>query len=260
MFHAIYRFLIRFRHRMEVVLHPDRFVPEVLDHPRSGQNRRPLLIDRHTNKVVAPALWGECSETHTGNIAPPHAVRFGRGSSIAGLSRQDQPRLASWTDAPPSAEQLPVAPRTHRMRLHSSGQFVVALPAVRAIDLFTPEGERAWVPGWDPRYPAGRSGEDPGTVFVTDSDGIETTWVVMEIDRQKATAAYVRITPGQHAGIVRVACADTANGNCTATVTYDMTLLGDDASALDAYAERSFERMLQEWSSAIAAVHGTPPT
>jgi hypothetical protein len=146
------------------------------------------------------------------------------------------------------------------MRLHSSGQFVVARPAAQAIDLFTPEGERVWAPGWDPTYPAGRPSEDPGTVFVTDSGGIETTWVVMEVDRQRATAAYVRTTPGRHAGIVRVACVDAEDGHCTATVTYDMTLLGDDASALDAYAERNFERMMQEWSSAIAAVHRTPPT
>jgi hypothetical protein len=79
------------------------------------------------------------------------------------------------------------------MRLLSSGQFGVALVAARAIGFFTPEGERAWVPGWDPRYPGGLPSEDSGTVFVTNSGGIETLWVVLDIDRGAATAAYAHI-------------------------------------------------------------------
>jgi hypothetical protein len=146
------------------------------------------------------------------------------------------------------------------MRLRSSGQFDVALPATEAIELFTPEGELGWVPGWDPRYPAGRPSEESGTVFVTGSGAIETTWVVLEIDRQRARAAYARVTPGHHAGIVRVVCSDAPEGDCTATVIYDMTLLSDDVSALDAYAEHNFEAMLREWSMAIAARHGAPLT
>jgi hypothetical protein len=34
----------------------------------------------------------------------------------------------------------------------------VALPPERALRYFTPEGERAWAPGWDPAYPAARAG------------------------------------------------------------------------------------------------------
>ena len=139
------------------------------------------------------------------------------------------------------------------MRLQSSSQFDVALPAADAIGLFTPEGERAWVPGWDPAYPAGHPSEDPGTVFVTMSLGVETTWVVLEIDRPAATATYARITPGHHAGVVRVGCADAATGHSTVSVVYDMTLLSTDPAELDAYAEDRFELMMQEWSDAVAA-------
>jgi len=139
------------------------------------------------------------------------------------------------------------------MRLQSLGQFDVALAAADAIGLFTPEGERAWVPGWDPAYPAGVPSEDPGTVFVTISLGVETTWVVLEIDRPATTAAYARITPGHHAGVVRVGCADAATGHSTVAVAYDMTLLGNDPVGLDAYAESRFELMMQEWSDAIAS-------
>lgn len=139
------------------------------------------------------------------------------------------------------------------MRTRSSGQFVVGLPAAEAIDLFTPEGERAWVPGWDPAYPAGRPSEDSGTVFVTNSGGVETTWVVLEIDRRRGAAAYARITPGHHAGTVRVACANAESERSTVTVTYDMTLLGDDPGELDAHAKPNFEIMMKEWADAVSA-------
>ena len=146
------------------------------------------------------------------------------------------------------------------MRLQSSGQFVVALPATHAIGLFTPEGERAWVPGWDPTYPGGQPSEDSGAVFVTDSGGVETTWVILEIDRTGAKAAYARITPAHHAGIVRVACTDTPIGHSTVTVDYDMTLLSDDPAELDAHAEHNFDLMMQKWSDAVARCLDRSPT
>ena len=33
--------------------------------------------------------------------------------------------------------------------------FALNLPSERALGLFTPEGERDWVDGWDPAYPGG---------------------------------------------------------------------------------------------------------
>jgi hypothetical protein len=39
------------------------------------------------------------------------------------------------------------------MRYVCSGSLHVALPRERAAVLFTPEGERAWAPGWAPEYP-----------------------------------------------------------------------------------------------------------
>lgn len=84
------------------------------------------------------------------------------------------------------------------VRQQSSGRFEVALPASAAIDLFTPEGERSWVPGWDPVYATGAAGETAGTVFTTTVDGLATIWTIVQIDR-----GWSRYLQSCHAGLPR---------------------------------------------------------
>jgi hypothetical protein len=138
------------------------------------------------------------------------------------------------------------------MRRVVSGQFELNLPAHEAIRFFTPEEERRWVPGWSPTYPAGEPSETPGTVFTTEAGGGVTVWLIQLIDTNGCTAEYSRVTPGRHAGTVRVRCDDASYGGCVVSVTYDMSLLpGSDPTALDPYKDDAFEAMMSQWSEAI---------
>lgn len=133
-----------------------------------------------------------------------------------------------------------------------SGQFELGVPAGRAIGFFTPEGEKEWVPGWSPTYPAGEPSESPGTVFTTNADGVETIWLIQGIDRGGCSARYARVTPGHHAGTVHVSCEDLSDRGCVVSVSYDMSLLpGADTTGRDAYDDASFAAMMNDWSDAI---------
>jgi hypothetical protein len=139
------------------------------------------------------------------------------------------------------------------MRRTISGEFDLAVSAAEAIEFFTPEGERGWVPGWNPVYPSGESSETPGTVFTTDAGGVDTIWVVLNIDRDGCYSAYSRVTPGHHAGTVQVQCEDRPEGGCVVSVTYDMSLLpGADPTGLDAYDDESFTAMMRHWFEAVS--------
>lgn len=125
-------------------------------------------------------------------------------------------------------------------------------PAAQAIGLFTPEGERQWVPGWDPAYATEDVSESPGTVFTTAVGDVETYWVIIEIDRPAGRSAYARITPGRHAGTVSVECSESGENTCEVAVSYDMTLLdGADPTHMTPYERPAFEGMLEEWSDMI---------
>jgi hypothetical protein len=91
-------------------------------------------------------------------------------------------------------------------------------------------------------------------VFVTSADGVDTTWVIVDLDRLRHSATYVRVTPGRHAGTVMVSCAEERPGHCTVTVRYDLTALdGGDTAALDHYRPASFARTIESWREALGA-------
>lgn len=110
--------------------------------------------------------------------------------------------------------------------LSRSTVIAVALPPERAIDLFTPEGERKWSEGWKPVYPRPGRTAGPGAVFVTGHDGHETIWTM--VDHTAACVRYARVTPGVAAGTVTVTLEADGAGRTRAKVTYDLTSLSAD--------------------------------
>jgi hypothetical protein len=117
------------------------------------------------------------------------------------------------------------------------GTVFVGLPPQEAIELFTAEGERRWVDGWDPAYPAGPQ----GPVFLTHG----TVWVV--VDAGPLHRRYARVTPGDRAGTVEVRCR-AAQAGTEAEVVYDVTALSGDLAEF----ERAYPDMLAEWERLIA--------
>jgi hypothetical protein len=114
----------------------------------------------------------------------------------------------------------------------------VPLPAAEALHLFTPVGERAWAPGWDPVFPDGERGDGaaPGTVFLTGA----STWVV--VDREPDRVRYTRVTPGVRAGTVEVRLRPDG-ADTLADVTYVTTALNDEP----------FDPDIAHWEPAIRA-------
>src|ERR671913_2195623 len=107
-------------------------------------------------------------------------------------------------------------PPCRRVRL--TGTIRVPLPPKDAIALFTPTGERAWAPGWNPQFPSPVTDDtEPGTVFQTDHASRRSTWKVTRHD-PATTIQYATTTPGDRAGLVTVACAPGQDHTTIATV------------------------------------------
>lgn len=126
----------------------------------------------------------------------------------------------------------------------------VPLPADEAVQLFTARGERAWVEGWDPEFPAGEPTEEvEGTVFVTTAADRSTYWVVAA--RASRGVRYARTTPGFFAGTVEVRERRSDSRSTMVDVTYDLSALTPQGAAeLDDFAA-GYEQEISAWAVAI---------
>lgn len=151
-------------------------------------------------------------------------------------------------DTPPDANGA-----LQSVHLERTGDFGLPCPVERAIAFFSPEGERTWVPGWDPEYlHPDRPSTSPGTVFRTTHQGEMTLWLVLRYDRLEGRAEYVRITPDSRMGIVRVHCRSDGPGSTRVSVTYELTALSPDgAKVLSSLNEERYARMLEEWRTRL---------
>jgi hypothetical protein len=123
-----------------------------------------------------------------------------------------------------------------------------------ALPLFTPEGERAWVPGWDPQplHAPDGSLSRAGAVFRTAATGEETLWWVERVDPVAGAADYVRITPGNRLGTVHVRCRAAGDASCSIDVTYRLTSLSESGeAALAKLTDEAFAADLAGWQSAL---------
>jgi hypothetical protein len=108
------------------------------------------------------------------------------------------------------------------------GSLVVGAPIDAAFELFSPIGEKAWVPGWEPEiiHPPGATWER-GLVFRTRDEGREVIWLVSALDRVLHEVEYHRVESGVHVARVRVACSVRSSRQTRVAVRYLFVGLSD---------------------------------
>lgn len=120
--------------------------------------------------------------------------------------------------------------------------------------MFSPEGERAWIPTWDPAYlHPDHPSNDPGTLFRTTHGDEETLWLVLTYSPSEATARYARFSPGSRVGTVQVRCHEEAPARTRVSVSYSLTGISPAGNAvLTALTPEKYAAMLYDWQEAIA--------
>ena len=141
-----------------------------------------------------------------------------------------------------------------------SGRFAVSGAVKTVFDLFSPLGERLWVPGWNPELldPSGISWAR-GQIFRTQEEAGEAVWVVTTLMREAHEVEYHRVEPLRYVARVRVQCTAPAHHVTEVSTSYrfvGLTIEGNDAIAAmsDAlYAEKM--KRWERWISQYLARH-----
>ena len=136
------------------------------------------------------------------------------------------------------------------------GRLTVAAPLARAFELFSPEGERLWVPGWIPEvlYPPGASWVE-GLIFRTHEESGEAIWVISRLDPFFHRVTYHRVEPGRYVARIDVQCTPASLDSTDVTTTYTFTGLsaagnGDVAQMT----QDTYDAKMVRWSAWIGAL------
>ena len=111
------------------------------------------------------------------------------------------------------------------IRSEQHGCFELAFSAENAFPLFSPEGERLWVPGWNPIpvFPADMVVRwQTDSVFTLEREGELLTWWIVQVDYKLMRASYVYFAPGR-AVRVNVGVVNRGEHACLVNVTYVIT-------------------------------------
>lgn len=130
----------------------------------------------------------------------------------------------------------------------------VAAPPEEAMALFTPEGEKLWVPDWLPTYLHPADGEFArGLVWTTTHGGETTLWTVARFEEAGREVEYLRVTPGSRMGGVEVRCDGFEDGVTRVEVRYVLTGLSPAGNIELEELDAGYDAMLEEWEELIAA-------
>ena len=134
-----------------------------------------------------------------------------------------------------------------------AGGVTVPGPIDAAFELFSPEGERRWVPGWNPTFiaPAAPGSWAEGQVFLTDEEGDEATWVVTALDRGARFVEYHRVVPRRYVARIRVRCAAASDGVAVSVVYTFIGLSPKGNAEIAAMTDQAYAEKMQRWEQWI---------
>jgi len=135
------------------------------------------------------------------------------------------------------------------------GSFDLPCSADTAFPLFSPEGEKGWISGWDPRpvFPD-RIAYSHDTVFREGKGDEEALWTIIGADPEIHRAEYVRLAPASHAAHIVVKIESLGPGRCRVSVNYTVTVFGEGTTPLlEAFSATAYAAKMRSWQHQISA-------
>ncbi len=132
-----------------------------------------------------------------------------------------------------------------------SAEFSIGQPVETVFPLFSPEGEKLWVPGWDYVSITGSTELHEDSIFVTrnhDHAGTEALWLVKRYEPENYFVQFYRIEPEDKVGVVSVRCSSMGRQLTSVEVTYRYTALGlKGTEFIRDFTSSHYDQFIGEW-------------
>jgi hypothetical protein len=134
-----------------------------------------------------------------------------------------------------------------------AGEFTVKGLVDQVFSLFSPIGEKCWVPQWEPEllHPAGVAWER-GLVFRTWEETGDAIWIVTELDRPGHKVEYYRVETSRYVARVEVDCRAFSGAETIVKTIYEfigLSKVGNDQIAT--MTEANYKAKMTRWQNWI---------
>lgn len=132
-----------------------------------------------------------------------------------------------------------------------SRTFELPQPVDELFPLFSPEGERHWVPEWEYGNVMGTTELCEGYVFTTQSHDhreSEAVWVVSHYDPLDHRVRFYKVEPGNKVGTVTVSCRSLSENSTRVRVDYRYIALSEAGESFIAeFDAAAYAEYIDEW-------------
>jgi len=132
----------------------------------------------------------------------------------------------------------------------------MAIPIADLFPLFSPEGEKHWVPGWDYENVMGTTELSEDYVFLTKSHDHGTKdaiWIVKRYDPKLHIVQFYKVEPEDKIGLVTVRCTELEAERTKVQVTYKYVALSATAEVfVSEFSENAYEEFIVEWQTLLS--------
>jgi hypothetical protein len=130
-------------------------------------------------------------------------------------------------------------------------EFEIPVSAAKLFPLFSPEGEKYWMPDWDYENVMGTTELSEDYVFLTkthDHGTKDAIWIVKRYNPEEYFVEYYKIEPEEKIGVVTVECKELEPGRTQVQVTYKyMAFSASGENFVSEFDENTYDAFINEW-------------
>jgi hypothetical protein len=132
-----------------------------------------------------------------------------------------------------------------------SKKFSINQPIKIVFPLFSAEGEKLWVPGWDYENIMGSTDLHEDYIFLTkthDHAATDAIWLVKRYDSESCFVQFYKVEPEDKIGVITVQCIELEKCFTEVEVTYEYTGLSDKGNEfIDGFTSAHYKEFINEW-------------
>ncbi|MCB0197839.1 MAG: hypothetical protein KDJ65_38195 [Anaerolineae bacterium] len=143
-----------------------------------------------------------------------------------------------------------------------TAEFEIEQPVAALFPLFSPEGEKLWVPEWDYENIMGTTTLSEDYVFLTkshDHASTEAIWLVKRYKPEDYRVQYYKVEPEDKVGIVTVECVEQGASRTCVRVAYEYIALADKGRHfIETFTAEAYQDFIAEWKTLLLRYYGDP--